>query len=79
VLKALASLKLVLPLMAMLFCIGALVYVASRVGLWQGALTSDTVAWFIVTGLGLFGASVSVFKRGGSFKRLLLGAIGVTV
>ena len=78
-LKALASPKVLLPLVAMGIYIGALVYGGSRLGLWQAALASDTVAWFIVTGVGLFGASISVFKSGWSFKRVLLAALGITV
>ncbi|MGH2941325.1 MAG: hypothetical protein ACRDLN_00920 [Solirubrobacteraceae bacterium] len=78
-LKTLVAPRLALPLLAMLGYLGGLVYGGARVGLWNWSLASDTVAWIILTGLGLFGASLSLFKRAGSFKRILLGALGITV
>jgi hypothetical protein len=70
--------RLAVPLLAMLAYIVGLVYVASRLGLWTSELLSDTMAWTLVAGMGLFGASTSVFERGSSLRRVLLGALGVT-
>jgi hypothetical protein len=49
------------------------------VGLWDTGLTSGTVAWFIGTGLALFGKSINAFKPGGSFKRVIVATLGLTV
>jgi hypothetical protein len=59
--------------------VGGLVYVCSAVGLWSAALITTVVAWFVGTGLGLFGKAFSVFGRGGSFKDLVVVSLGLTV
>jgi len=79
VLKTLLSLKLLLPLLALVGYLCALAYVAQELGLWDSALTTDTVVWFIGTGLVLFGKTIDVFKRGGSVWSLFSAAVGLTV
>jgi hypothetical protein len=77
--KSLLSPKLALPLLGMVAYVAGLAFVGSRVGLWDGPLLSDTLAWFLFTGFGLFGAATRVFERRGSFGAVLRAAIGITV
>lgn len=71
--------KIIVPLLVMTAYGVGLIYAGGKIGLWNTNLMSDTVAWAIGTGLVLFGNSVKVFTRGGSFKRLVLAAVGLTV
>lgn len=79
ILKTLLSPRLLLPLLALVSCVCALAYLAQELGLWDFELTTDTVVWFIGTGLVLFGKTIDVFKRGGSVWSLFSAAVGLTV
>jgi hypothetical protein len=79
VLRALMAPKLAMPLLAMVAYVSGFVYVGAQVGLWDRALTNDTVVWFMATGLALYGKSIVVFKAGSSLRAVLLAAVGTTV
>src|SRR4051812_41816585 len=70
--------KLLIPLLAMSSYVACLIYAGRKAGIWNADLTGDTVAWAIGTGLVLYGKSVRVFTRVGSFRRLVLAAVGFT-
>jgi hypothetical protein len=77
---ALVQPKLLVALLGMLAYLGGLIYLASLAELWGYSLVGDTMAWFVITGFGLFLNSASLFQSGWvSLKKLLLTAIGMTV
>jgi hypothetical protein len=67
------------PLLALVGWVGGLIWIAARLGIWEAALISDAVVWFIGTGLVLFGRAIDVFKPNGSFRRVVVTSLGLTV
>ena len=79
VLVALVAPKVLLPLLALAGYVCALAYAARQLDLWDPALATDTIAWFVGTGLVLFSKAISVFKENGSVWALFRTAVGLTV
>ena len=52
-------------------CAGAVVVLAGRFGLWNADLWSETVLWWIVSGVGLFGRGLSAATETGVFAGAL--------
>lgn len=79
VIEAAVAPRFLLPLLAMVGYVCGLVYLGWRGCLWNAALLSDTVTWFLATGLVLCGKSVSVFSPKASFRAVLFATFSATV
>lgn len=79
VVVAIVQPKLLVPLALMVGYVYGLLRGGAALGVWRPALTPDTVAWAIGSGIALFGSSVRVFKPGGSFGRVIRASISSTV
>jgi hypothetical protein len=66
------------PLLGLLSWVGFLFYLGAQAGLWDAALSTDAVIWFVGMGLPLFGRSIDVFKPRGSFRRVAVASLGLT-
>lgn len=75
---ALAALtpKIAAPVTVFVLYIGGLVFAASRAGIWDPSLTKDTVIWFVVAGLALFGHFLHVTEDR-FLRRRILATIAV--
>lgn len=61
--------KILLPFACFSAYVGAVVYLAARLGAWNGDLTADTIGWFVATGVVLFFGSVQAAKEKAFFRR----------
>jgi hypothetical protein len=71
--------KVVFMLICFSAWMGAAVWVALQVGLWEASLATDTVFWVVGSGLVLFGAFPNVSKRRGLLRETALGLLSLTV
>ena len=78
VFRALASLKLLVPLGLLAGYIILLLYRLWRLDLWNLSLLRDTIYWFVLTGLVMFGGLPKV-STPGYFRRLLTKELGVAL
>ena len=74
-LPAIADKTILLPVVVYLCWMSAALAAADAVGLWDVRLVKAAALWWLLSGLGLFGAGLEAVKRegaiAGAFKRLL--------
>lgn len=72
VFKAIASVKIIIPVMLLAVYIGSIAYFLSRLGLWNIALVKDTIFWFCSAGMITMFKYVTAKKGDIPIKELLL-------
>lgn len=78
VLRVARSPKLLMPAGGMVAWVALEIWAGARLGLWRTALTADTVQWFIVGGLVLYGKFTDVANQPGFFRRKARAAIALS-
>jgi hypothetical protein len=76
VVTAVAGPKLLIPLLLFTAYVAVLVLALSLVGIWNSALLKDTLVWFVVAGLVLFGKFMRTTEER-FFRRAVLATIAV--
>lgn len=79
VVRALAKIAVVVPLLAYAGWVAGELWVGSWLGIWDPSLTKDAVLWFVVSGLGMFFNYDDVAREPRYFRRRLLAAAGLMV
>ncbi|MFP5325997.1 MAG: hypothetical protein ACLGHT_00775 [Acidimicrobiia bacterium] len=77
VLRTAASPKLLAPLLVLAAWVGGLVYIGSRLRLWDGDRATDTVFWFVTAGLVLFGNFAKVSSERHFLRRTTLATLEI--
>lgn len=72
ILKTLASIKIIMPLILLSIYVGIVAYYLSRIGLWNNSLVKDTIFWYFTAGLVTMYKYVTAQKGKIPVKELLL-------
>lgn len=76
--KAFFAPKLLLSLLAMLACVGLLIWLGLRTGVWNWDLASETAIWFVGSAFVLFLNQADASRQSGFFWRVVLQTLGIT-
>lgn len=76
VLRAMATWKIVVPLLGVICWVAVLVIGAHRVGLWNASLAKDTVAWLLASAAATVFAALRAAESDDYFRRAAKQAVG---
>lgn len=71
--------KILLPFACFGAYVGAVIYLAARLGAWNSNLTTDTIGWFVPTGIALFFGSIEASEQGAFFRRAVRRVLAASV
>jgi hypothetical protein len=77
--RAALHVKIILPTLAMMAYVGALVRIGWQLNLWTVSLTKDTIIWFVGSGLVLLANIDKAWKEQQFFRRTALRTLELTV
>ena len=77
VIKLFLGAKILVPVLFYATVIGARVFVAAHVGLWNQALLAETLIWFFLSGAVLFFRVTDAGKDQGFFRKRVLETVGI--